>query len=122
MVRLGGCFLAMIAQCRDADATVRSRRIARPASATASAIPPHAGSFGILVADEPPPGPPESAVTTRIKVALVVPAALVAPSVIVHDPTAVGVPEITPVTGSKLSPGGRPLALVAVGLSEKAAV
>ncbi|MNG07858.1 hypothetical protein D3C84_911790 [compost metagenome] len=49
--------------------------------------------------------------TLRIKVAVPVPLALLAPKLTTDCPIAVGVPEITPVDVLILNPAGNPLAL-----------
>lgn len=49
--------------------------------------------------------------TVKVRVALPVPAALVAPMVTVKVPTVEGVPVIAPVDELTLKPGGRPVAL-----------
>ena len=56
-----------------------------------------------------------AAETTRVRMALVVPPALVAEMATFVCPDAVGVPEITPVAAFAVRPGGRFVALKAVG-------
>lgn len=51
-----------------------------------------------------------------VKVANPVPPALVALIVTLYVPVVVGVPEINPVVGSTVRPGGKPVALKLVGL------
>src|SRR4051812_23380724 len=51
------------------------------------------------------------ALTVRVRIALPVPPAFVAPIVTLLVPVAVGVPEITPVAEFTVSPAGRPVAL-----------
>lgn len=56
------------------------------------------------------------AVTVSTRVALPVPAALVAPNVMFVCPAVVGIPEITPVVVLTVSPAGNPVALKLVWL------
>ena len=57
-----------------------------------------------------------SALIVKVKIALPVPPALVALMVTLYVPVVVGVPEIKPVVGSTVRPGGSGVALKLVGL------
>ncbi len=63
-----------------------------------------------------PAPPPPAALMASARVAVPVPDALVAESVMVELPVVVGVPETRPLAVLTLSPAGRPLAPKEVGL------